>query len=113
MFNKSGLQIEDSSYQYQVENGDNGAFVSSGFLFYGPDSDCGTNQNGSFETCWYQPTQDTYQTKRTTAHHWVWGASYQSLRANASAARGREKVCEDISWWPDTCSGTATLSFNY
>lgn len=110
-YNNGGIQSENSSYQYQLENGDSGAFVSTDYYYYGPNSYCGGNQNGSYNVCWYE--DHNWQTGRTTSHSWVWGASYDQLKPDASAARGSIKVCEDISWWPDTCSASVIKSFNY
>ncbi|GAC1382700.1 MAG: hypothetical protein NVSMB48_14070 [Marmoricola sp.] len=112
VYNNGGVQIEDASYQYQIENGDNGAYVSSAFMYWESGYDCGYNASFDPISCWYRPSTD-FQTKRTKQHSWVWGASYEGLREYGTAARAQEKVCEDISWWPDTCSATATLTFSY
>ena len=112
VYNKGGVQIEDASYQYQRENGDNGAYVSSTFMYAETGYDCGYNSSYDPISCWYQPSTN-FQTKRTQTHAWVWGASYQSLPAYGTQARAREKVCEDISWWADTCSASATITFSY
>ena len=113
VYNNGGVQIEDSSYQYQIENGDNGVYVGSTFMYWETGADCGYNSSGDPVSCWYQPSSADVQTKRTTQHQWLWGASYQNLRAYGTQARAREKVCEDISWWADTCSGSATVTFSY
>lgn len=112
VYNNGGVQIEDASYQYQIENGDNGVYVSSTFMYWETGYDCGYNASYDPVSCWYQPSTN-FQTKRTTQHRWIWGASYQSLPAYGTQARAREKVCEDISWWPDTCSASATVTFAY
>lgn len=113
VYNNSYVQVENSSYQYQVENGDNGAYVRTNYLYWENGYDCGYSQAGDPIGCWYPKSSSDYQTKRTTSHSWVWGATYEGFAEYGTSVRSIVKVCEDISWWPDTCSGAATITFSY